>query len=72
MNFFAELKRRNVPRADAFSASGAGLLVQIATPFIRFFRVGLFFDPLEAHLPLEAPTERIVPARVRKKSEPLG
>lgn len=38
-NFFAELKRRNVPRAAAFYAPGAWLLVQVATQVFPFFHI---------------------------------
>src|SRR5947208_1204708 len=39
MNFFAELKRRNVFRAAAFYAASAWLLVQIATQVFPFFHI---------------------------------
>src|SRR2546429_833888 len=39
MNFFAELKRRNVLRAAAFYAASAWLLVQIATQVFPFFHI---------------------------------
>ena len=39
MNFFAELKRRNVYRAAAFYAASAWLLVQIATQVFPLFHV---------------------------------
>lgn len=39
MNFFAELKRRNVYRAGAFYAASAWLLVQIATQVFPLFHV---------------------------------
>ena len=38
-NFFAELKRRNVPRAAAFYAAGAWLLVQVATQVFPLFHI---------------------------------
>ncbi len=39
MNFFAELKRRNVLRAAAFYAASAWLLVQVATQVFPFFHI---------------------------------
>src|SRR5215475_7694987 len=39
MNFFAELKRRNVFRAGAFYAACAWLLVQVATQVFPFFHI---------------------------------
>jgi adenylate cyclase len=39
MNFFAELKRRNVLRAAAFYAASAWLLVQVATQVFPFFQI---------------------------------
>src|SRR5689334_11969529 len=39
MNFFAELKRRNVFRAAAFYAASAWLLVQVATQVFPFFHI---------------------------------
>ena len=39
MNFFAELKRRNVVRAAAFYAASAWLLVQVATQVFPFFQI---------------------------------
>src|SRR5436190_3047378 len=39
LNFFAELKRRNVIRAGAFYAAAAWLLVQVATQVFPFFHI---------------------------------
>jgi TolB-like protein len=39
MNFFSELKRRNVLRAAAFYAASAWLLVQVATQVFPFFHI---------------------------------
>src|SRR6476620_5577180 len=39
MNFFTELRRRNVYRAAAFYAASAWLLVQIATQVFPLFHV---------------------------------
>jgi TolB-like protein/tetratricopeptide (TPR) repeat protein len=39
MNFFGELKRRNVLRAAAFYAASAWLLVQVATQVFPFFHI---------------------------------
>ena len=39
MNFFAELKRRNVHRAAVFYAGSAWLLVQVATQVFPFFHI---------------------------------
>jgi len=39
MNFFSELKRRNVLRAGALYAAGAWLLVQVATQVFPLFHV---------------------------------
>ena len=39
MNFFSELRRRNVIRAGAFYAASAWLLVQVATQVLPFFHI---------------------------------